>query len=157
MSFQTDFNARARKQSIFLFNFASRYIEWPASYKEGNFILGVLGTPPVLKDLETITAGKKAYNQNIEIKQFNSAAEISKCNMLFVPFDKSDALPDVLSKLKGGSTLVITEKDGVLKTGAIINFVNKDGNLKFEINKTDIEKCEIKIAADLLKLSVNTI
>jgi hypothetical protein len=52
---------------------------------------------------------------------------------------------------------VITEKDGVLKQGAIINFVSVEGKLKFETNKTEIEKREIRIAADLLKLSINTI
>lgn len=150
-------NGRGRMQSLFLYNFASKYIEWPAPYKEGNFIIGILGDTPVLSELNTVTASKKVFNQSIEIKKFNSSAEISKCNMLFVPFDKTDILPEVISKVKGTSTLVITEKDGVLRQGAIINFVSVEGKLKFETNKTEIEKREIRIAADLLKLSINTI
>lgn len=158
VSFQgQDFSARGKMQSLFIYNFASKYIEWPAGYKDGNFVIGVLGETTMLKELLSATNGKKAYNQNIEIKKFDSPADIGKCNMLFVPFDKTDALQDVMSRIKNGSTLVITEKEGVLKYGAIINFVNKEGKLKFETNKTEIEKREIRIAADLLKLSVTTI
>ncbi len=157
VSFQQDFSARAKLQSFFVYNFASKYVEWPSAYKEGNFIIGVLGESPLISELTKATSGKKAYNQTIEIKQFNTPADISKCNMLFVPHNKTDILSEVINKVKSFSTLVITEKDGVLKQGAIINFVNKDGKLKFETNKTEIEKREIRIAADLLKLSVTTI
>lgn len=158
MSFQgQNINGRGRMQSLFLYNFASKYIEWPASYKEGNFIIGIIGDSPVLSELNTVTAAKKVFNQSIEIKKFNSSSEISKCNMLFVPFDKTDILQEVVNKVKGSSTLIITEKDGVLRQGAIINFVSVEGKLKFETNKTEIEKREIRIAADLLKLSINII
>lgn len=150
-------NSRGRMQSLFLYNFASKYIEWPTPYKEGNFVIGILGETPLMSELNTVTAAKKVFNQSIEIKKFNSSSEITKCNMLFIPFDKSDALQDVINKMKGSSTLIITEKEGILKQGAIINFVSVDGKLKFETNKTEIEKREIRIAADLLKLSVNTI
>lgn len=157
-SFQgQNINSRGRMQSLFLYNFASKYIEWPTSYKEGNFIIGILGDTPVLNELGVVTSAKKIFNQSIEIKKFNTSTEISKCNMLFVPHDKAEALQEVVGKLKNSSTLIITEKDGVLKQGAIINFISVDGKLKFETNKTEIEKREIRIAADLLKLSVNTI
>lgn len=158
VSFQgQNINGRGRMQSLFLYNFASKYIEWPAPYKEGNFVIGILGESPVLTELSTVTAAKKVFNQSIEIKKFNSSAEISKCNMLFIPFDKTEILQEIINKVKGTSTLLITEKDGVLKQGAIINFVSVEGKLKFETNKTEIEKREIRIAADLIKLSINTI
>ncbi len=116
----------------------------------------------MLKELTTATNGKKAYNQSIEIRKFSSSGEIDKCNMIFIPYDKTGMLQEVVNKLKNSSTIVLTDseksqKDGFLKHGAIINFVSVDGKLKFETNKTEIEKREIRIAADLLKLSINTI
>ena len=62
-------NSRGRMQSLFLYNFASKYIEWPAPYKDGNFVIGILGDTPLLSELNTVTTAKKVFNQSIEIKK----------------------------------------------------------------------------------------
>ena len=155
VSFQgQDLNARSRMQALYVYNFASRYIEWPSGYKDGNFIIGILGETPLMKEITTTTASKKVLNQSIEIKKFGSTSEITKCNILFIPHDKSESFQDVAGKLKNSSTLVITEKDGILKQGVSINFVSVDGKLKFELNKTAMQKQELKVASELERLAV---
>jgi hypothetical protein len=71
---------------MFLYNF-TKYIEWPKEYKQGDFIIGILGggSEALQKELEKLALTKKAGIQNIVIKKYNSLAEVDKCHMLFIP------------------------------------------------------------------------
>lgn len=147
-------NAQVPKlQSIFIYNF-TKYIEWPTSYNTGNFVIGVLGQSPLIKELTTLSKSKKVGNQPIVITKFHNVEEISKCNILFVPINKSSQLNNVVNKLKGKSTLIITEKKGMAKQGAGINFVIIDNKQKFELNKTNISKYNLKVSASLINLAI---
>ncbi len=147
-------NAQIPKlQSIFIYNF-TKYIEWPASYNTGNFVIGVLGQSPLIKELNNLSKLKKAGNQPIVITRFHNVEEISKCNILFVPTNKSSQINDITNKLKGKSTLIITEKKGMAKQGAGINFVIIDNKQRFELNKANILKCNLKVSPSLVNLAI---
>lgn len=44
-------------QSVFMYNF-TRLIEWPAAYKSGDFVIGVIGSAEVFNELKNYTTGK---------------------------------------------------------------------------------------------------
>ncbi len=118
-------NAQVPKlQSIFIYNF-TKYIEWPASYTSGNFIIGVLGQSPLTKELNNLSKTKKVLNQ-----------------------------PIVINKFKNISTLIITEKKGMAKQGAGINFVIVNNKQKFELNKANISKYNLKVSPNLINLAI---
>lgn len=150
-------NSRQRVQSLFLYNFAEKYIEWPEKMKKGSFVIGVLGDSPILIELPTVIGSKKIGDQSIEIKKFNSVDEITKCHIIFIPFEKSDYIKGAVVQLENSSTLIISEKDGALNFGSDINFVSITGKLRFEINLGITQSKGITVGPDLLKLSVNTI
>jgi hypothetical protein len=141
-----------KAQTLFIYNF-SRLIEWPANYRTGNFIIGVLGSSEVATELETYTKGKKVGTQNIQIVRYKTPAEIQNCHIIFVTFAKTKQLVEVLPILNGKSTLVISEKSGALGEGAAINFVITEDKLKYEINADNASKFGIKFSAKLQEMS----
>jgi hypothetical protein len=140
---------------MFLYNF-TKYIEWPQEYKQGDFVIGILGggADNLKKELAKLASTKKAGIQNIVIKTFGSVAEIEKCHMLFIPETKSSLLEDASMKCKKTSTLIVTEKDGLAKKGSAINFVVKDNKQNFELNKGNIEKYNLNVSSSLLSLAI---
>src|SRR5690348_4655914 len=94
---QTDTNAKIK--AVFLYNF-TKYIEWPKSYKDGNFIICVLGNSPIYPELNSMASSKTVGSQKMEIKMFTSVGNISKCHMLYVPGNSATGIGDVLPKLK---------------------------------------------------------
>ncbi|MCK5822567.1 MAG: YfiR family protein [Bacteroidales bacterium] len=140
-------------QSIFIYNF-TKYIEWPASYNSGDFTIGIFGQTPLAKELNILAKSKKVGSQKISIKKFKNVSEIDKCNILFVPKNKSSELINILKKLKDKSTLIITEKKGMARQGAGINFIIVNNIQKFELNKTNITKYNLKISPNLIKLAI---
>lgn len=145
----------AKIKVMFLYNF-TKYIEWPQDYKQGDFVIGILGTSSenVTKELEKLAITKKAGIQNIVIKTYNSVAEIEKCHMLFIPEGKSTSLDDAMAKCRKTSTLIVTEKDGLAKKGSAINFVVKDNKQNFELNKGNIERYNLNVSSSLLSLAI---
>lgn len=146
--------AEAHIKAVYLYNF-SKYIEWPSDYRSGDFVIGVLnGNSNIINELNKMAASKTAGSQRFIIKNFKTAAEISKCNILYVPASSNGMLPEVLKKIKGQSTLLVTESVGDAKRGAAINFVSKDSKQEFELNKGNAERCKLVVSSSLSALAI---
>lgn len=146
--------SNAKLKASYIYNF-TKYINWPDKYKEGNFVIGVLGTSTFYNDLTALLSTKTVGNQKFEIKSFTSAETVSGiCHILFVPTENSGMLPDILKKMKGKSTLIVTEKPGLAKQGAAINFIVENNKQKFELNKSNIEKYSLKVSSTLTSLAI---
>jgi hypothetical protein len=144
-----------KAQTLFIYNF-SRLIEWPADYRTGPFVIGVIGYSEIAPELESYTKGKKVGAQDITVTRFKTAKEITNCHILFVPFDKTKQLPEILGILNGKSTLIITEKAGALEDGAAINFVIIEDKLKFELKSDNAVKVGIKFSSKLQEMSTQS-
>ncbi|HJZ40290.1 MAG TPA: YfiR family protein [Bacteroidales bacterium] len=144
-----------KAQTLFIYNF-SRLIEWPASYRTGSFIIGILGSSEVAAELESYTKGKKVGAQVIEIMRYKTPEEITNCHILFVPFSKTKQVPEIIATLNGKSTLIITEKSGALNEGAAINFVVMADKMKFELKPENANKYGIKFSSKLSEMSVQS-
>jgi hypothetical protein len=143
--------ANYKAYSLFVYNFI-KYIEWPAE-SSTQFVIGVMGNSPIVSELKTLAATKKAHGKTIVIKIINSVAEAEKCHLLYVPDSKSKLLKEYVDVIKNKSILVVSEREGMAKKGAGINFVlDENENLKFEVNKTTLASHNLKIPTVLLNL-----
>jgi hypothetical protein len=144
-----------KAQTLFIYNF-SRLIEWPANYRTGPFVIGILGTSDVAAELEAYTKGKKVGTQDINVIRYKTLQEISTCHILFVPFSKTKQIPEIISFLNGKSTLIITEKNGALNEGSAINFVILEDKMKFELKPENASKFGIKFSSKLQEMSLQS-
>jgi hypothetical protein len=135
-------------QAIFIYNF-SRLVKWPANATQGNFVIGVLSSNETYNSLTSYTSSKKVGTQKIIIKQFNKPEDITNCNILFVGSSKSSKMDQINEILKGTNTLIIGEHRGITESGAAINFVIVGDRLKFELNKSNIDKYNLIISKSL--------
>ncbi len=146
--------ANAKIKAIYIYNF-TKYIEWPQDYKQGNFIVGVLGNNTLLiNELNKMATTKTVGVQKFEIKNISSASEAIDCHIVYIESDNSAQLPDVLGKVKNKSALIVTDKSGLVAKGAAISFVIIDNKQKIELNKGNIEKYKLKVADQLVSMAV---
>lgn len=127
-----------------------RYVGWPETAKQGDFIIGVLKSKEIADQLSAQSAGKKFGFQDVVIKEFKSTAEITWCHVIFVSsyanFGKNAS--EIMQKA-GKNSLIVTESEGATDGGAAINFVIRDDKLKFEINKANAAKADLQISSKL--------
>ncbi len=139
--------------TIYIYSF-TRYIQWPESHNQGDFEILVLGDSPLIEKLKAMANHKKIGDRAITVTRISEISQIKKCNMLFLPTDKSAMLNDVLRKTDALAMLIITEQAGLGSQGSCINFTTKDGKLAFELNKIAIAKQNLKASIELTRLAI---
>ncbi len=140
-------------EAIYIYNFTKK-IEWPKEATTGDFIIGVLGNSAVTPELKKVAAAKKVGSRTIVVKEFSDVSNIESCHILYISPEKTNKLQDVKNHIGNNPTLFVTDKKGMAKSGAAINFFEKDGKLKFELNKNNAAKQGLKISTELEKLAI---
>jgi hypothetical protein len=131
----------------------TKYIDWPEDKKTGDFVIGIMGETPLYDALKTFIGNKMAGGQRIVIKKISTSGSYD-CHILFVSEDAAGSLKKMVTATSATSTLLVTETDGAARKGSCINFIIVDDRLKLEINKNNIERRELNIASELLKLGI---
>jgi len=139
--------------TLYVYNF-TKYIEWPDEYKEGDFVIDVLGHKSVYDGLKKMLEQKQRGAQNFVINNPSEVSEINEdCHILFVGHWQSKKLQSALEKVGDKGTLVVTEKGGLLEQGSAINLVVKNQEIAFEIKKSNISKYNLSYSNDLTSLA----
>ena len=144
----------ARQKGLYIYQFLKN-IEWPKGVISDELVVGVYGDEYVFKQLSTSCSGALIGSHKIKIVRYISATEVTKgCHILYVSENKSSQVSSISAK-NGKSTIIIGNKNGLLSSGAIINFIVKANKLAFEINKTKADIFKLTFSQLLLKLAVN--
>ncbi len=130
----------------------TKYIDWPADKKAGDFIIGIVGESPLYDDLKILSASKKVGNQKIVVMMMSPSANSYNCQILFISEEESSSLRRISNLTAGAAILIISESEGLARKGSCINFITVDERLKLEINRGNIEQRNLGIASELLEL-----
>lgn len=149
----------AQVEAAFIYQFTN-YVEWPDTDKNSNpdkpFVISILGESPVEPGLVEIAKRKTVNGHKIEIRKIETPSRISECRIIFAKVDEEETLKEIIKRAEAHHVLVITRGEGLLEQGAMINFVVEDEKLRFEINRSTIEKAGLHVSSQLLKLARRT-
>lgn len=139
------------KKSVYLFTFSKQVI-WPEIPKGEKFTIGILGSSLIYDKLKKTAADKKVMGKPVAIKTV-SVAEISECQMLFIPHAQIGELNKVRNLVKGKNILLITEEGYATGLQSHINFNVDDNRIRYKVNRDVAEKAGFKLTPDLLSFS----
>ena len=133
-----------------------KYVEWPANKKSGDFVIGIIGDDKLATALTTAMAAKTVGSQPIKVKQLGSANDIDGCHMIYLSNAKSGEINTCVSKGKKNSTLILTDKEGLISKSQI-NFVFVDSRLKYELNVKNLTNFGLKFNDNLKTVAAKVI
>ena len=149
-------DTQAKIKAVYIYGF-TKYFEW-TNNKDGNFTITVLGeNVNLLNELGNTVRNKSVGSQKIDLKNHQTISEIDQTSILYITPDKSHLLTEALTKFKGKSVLIITEKQGLAKVGATINFIVEENKQKFELNKLAAAKAGLNVGSGIEKLAASVI
>ncbi len=132
-----------------------KYTEWPEAQSKGDFVIGVLGSSPIQKELETLAATKKIKGRTIIIKKIATVEEGKDFQMVYVTSGKSSMLKALKESTKDKPVFIVGEREGTAKKGAGVSFVTLDDDqLKFDISNKDLASHKLKVSDQLIKLGI---
>ena len=151
MGLGVSFGQDSKFSALFILNFA-KYIGWPSSAGQGDFVITVLGDDPAFGQLQSMSSESKIGEQSIVVNKSMNLDKIEKCNILFISSDMSNLLASAQAKFASSNVLIVTNKEGLGKQGAGINLVTENGKLTFEINVESLKKNGLTAKPALFKL-----
>ena len=158
----TIFSSLAKAQEykyhpIFIYNF-SKYIEWPNSSGNDDFVICIVGNDQAYQQMLAISQKKKTIkDRTLVVKKCNSLKEVGKSSIVFVTKDAKISSEDIDERISRSGTLVITEHKGMAEQGAHINFIaTADSKIGFELNATSTQNAGLKVANTLATLAAKT-
>jgi hypothetical protein len=138
--------------AIFLYSF-TKHIDWPV-YSGEEFKITVVGKSKVSAELLPLMQNKSAWGKKITVSQVNTAEEMGDSQLVYLSDGKSSELGKVLEKILGKSTLVVTEREGLVKKGAGISFmIYEDSSLHFEISDKIAQSSNLKVSTELKNMA----
>ena len=149
-------NTRAKFKATYILNFA-KYTEWPAAYKQGDFVIGVVGDDDLALNLETPAKTKKINSQTLVVKRFKSVSDVTKCHLIYVSGSTAGEVDPYINKAKEYNCLTVTEGKGFIERTSAINFVVVGAAMKYEMNKSLFKQQDLIVSNTLENLATKVI
>jgi len=139
--------------AVFLYNF-TRHIEWPDNAKTGDFVIGVVNDDNIYNELMGIANGKNVGPQTISVRKYRRVEEADNCHILYLSEGQSHRVNAAIEKAAGFPTLFVTRLDGATARGSAINFVVRDGVMRFELKKSNGARFGLRIHSRLDNMAI---
>lgn len=135
-------------KAAYLYNFV-KYVDWPSG---DTITIGVLGGNPFGSALAPLD-GKIVKGRRLVIKALDSVHAAQKCQIIFISSSEKQRLPEIFENLKSARVLTVGETQGFASGGGIINFIEENNKVHFEINAEAARRIGLNISSELLKLA----
>lgn len=143
-----------RVKAAFLFRF-TEFVSWPdAAFvrPDAPFVIAVASRDGLAEELRQITSGRMVQSRAIEVRRVAEPEALQAAQMIFVPDSERPRLREWV-RAAPRHALVVTESEGALTAGSVINFVIAEGRVRFEISLDSAEKRALRMSSRLLAVA----
>jgi hypothetical protein len=141
-------------KAAYLYNFA-KFVEWPLqAFKTATspLILCIVGKDPFGDALDAVV-NKTVRERTLVVQRLPRVEKNTGCHILFLSNSESNHLAQVLRGLENAPVLTVSDIQGFAEAGGMIGLINVEQHIRFEINISSVQKANLKISSQLLKLA----
>lgn len=143
-------------KAAYLFNFG-KFVEWPRkNYAPGDpLVICVLGSDPFGPILDKTTSGETINGRKIIDKRVSRPQEALGCSILFISSSEGEHLNKILTTVHDAPVLTVSDMPDFVEHGGMIQFIVRDGRVRFAVNLGPTEQDGLALSSELLKVAVN--
>lgn len=143
-------------KATYLYKFTP-FIEWPQSAfatPTSPFNICVLGGDPFGSTLDQVLSGHQVGDHPVKVRRLRTLEGANECHILYVGAAPAPEAAAAFAKVRGAPVLTVTEQSlGV--SGGVVQFVVKDGHVRFTIDAGAATANRVVISAKLLSLAAS--
>jgi hypothetical protein len=140
-------------KAAYLFRFAS-YVEWPeAARGDAAFLIGVIGAEDVAVHLEHLINGMSVHSRPVRVRRVAKPQDLDGIHILYVGSRVFRSSRPLRALAIGKPILIVTDSPHGFAGGGVINFIEVNRNLRFEISLDAAERSGLKIDSALLSVA----
>jgi hypothetical protein len=136
------------------------FVDWPAdAFKTANspIVIGVVGAPKVFDDLTQLARGRLVLGRPVEARQVNADSLPSDMHVLFIGKSAAGDAGRLIDDACRAHMLIVTDISDGLKAGAVLDFVEIDGRLRFEASLPAAHRADIRLSSKLLSVAAKVV
>lgn len=141
-------------RAAFVLNFV-RYIEWPDkafAAKDSPIVLCMAGREEGVVALSSLD-GRKVQERTIRVRLEVGAEAARSCQVVYIGEAEARRGAALVRSLQSLPILTVSDAEGFIDSGGAIGIVSGEQRLQFEINRTALDKAQLKASSQLLKLA----
>ena len=140
-------------KAAYLFRFAS-YVEWPeAARADPVFVIGVVGAEDVAVHLDHLLNGMSVRGKPAKVRRVTTVEQLEGVHILYVGARVFRSSRPLRAQAIRKPILIVTDASEGLDGGGVINFIEVNRNLRFEISLDAAERSNLKIDSALLSVA----
>lgn len=147
--------AEAKIKASYIYKLAA-YIDWPPGGDgtgSAPFIIGIVDADSVADELKKLGAAYPLKSRPVQVRQLTVGASLAGLQLLYIGHHASRNARTLFDSIAAQPVLTMTESTGSLTSGSIINLVQVDERIRFEVSLSQAEARRLKISARLLDVA----
>ena len=112
------------------------------------------GAEAVAAEPVQATSGRTVEGRAVLVKRVKAGDALAGVHILFVGRGESARLAQWAQGAQQHSGLVVTESEGALAQGSVINFIIAERRVRFEVALDSAEKSKLKLSSRLLGVAM---
>jgi hypothetical protein len=146
--------AEDRIKAAFLYNF-TKFVEWPPSAlgSDRPFHVCLAAGAATTAEIENMLRGEEVRNRQVQVTPDAAADSSAACHLFYFGAAESERAAKALAALKNTPVLTVGEGTPFVERGGMIAFVLEDNRVKFDINKTAMDRVSLVVSSKLLRVA----
>jgi hypothetical protein len=146
------FSADAVK-AAFLFRFAS-YVQWPADAPDtGPFVIALADGDQVADQLDVLLPGMTVHGRPVEVRRVSKPEQLDGAHILYVGPGNLTRTRALRTRATTLPILVVTDREGGIEAGGVINFLSTGRNVRFEVSLIAADRARLNVDSALLSVA----
>jgi hypothetical protein len=136
------------------------FVDWPPdTFRNASspIVIGLVAAPRVLDELTRIARGRLVLGRPVEARAVGSSGLPRDLQVLFIGKDAATDAGPLIDEARRDHMLVVTDIPDGLKAGAVIDFVQIDGRLRFEASLSAARRADIRLSSNLLSVAARVV
>jgi len=142
-------------KAAYLYKFAG-YVEWPHTAMASDhapLVIGVMGDEALAEDLESLLRHRAEDARPVSVVRVKAFEALPSLHVLFIGRSESDHLAPLIRAARERPILVVTDIDGALALGSMINFEVAGGRVRFDVGLASAQKSGLTLSSRLLAVA----
>jgi hypothetical protein len=146
------FSADAVK-AAFLFRFAS-YVQWPADAPAtGPFVIAAADGDQIADQLDVLLPGMNVHGRPVEVRRVSKPEQLEGVHILYVGPGNLTRTRALRTRATTLPILVVTDREGGIDAGGVINFLSTGRNVRFEVSLIAADRARLSVDSALLSVA----
>ncbi|WLT31223.1 YfiR family protein [Geothrix sp. PMB-07] len=131
------------------------YIQWSSesSWKDGPFVIAVLGDSPFGYHLDEGARSLTIHHRPIKIRYITRVREAEGCHALFVCSSEARRLDGIFAWTRGREVLTLSDDPALAKRGIMLNLLLEEGFVRLAANPEAVQGSGLTLGSRLMALA----